>query len=214
MKVALVIVLCASTSSFAAIRHWEFNGSLAVSGTGSNLVAGASLPATAPDITFTNATINGAAAQVVAFTRGTWFRLTHQLPANGGGSFLNDYTLIMDVMFPSRPTGWAALWQTSPSNANDGDWFVNPDRGIGISGVYGGVIADGVWNRLALVVSSAQGTLTSYINGTQVQQIASVTLDGRWSLDNAALLFADENQENAAGFINSLQLRDAALLPP
>jgi 3',5'-cyclic AMP phosphodiesterase CpdA len=212
MRSAAAIFLCSLLPCFSAIKHWEFNGSLLPSGGGSNLVAGAALPATAPDVSFTDATINGGTAQVAAFTRGTFFRLTHQLPPNGGGSWLNDYTLIMDVMFPDRPTGWAALFQTSPANANDGDWFINPSQGLGISGIYGGLVEDGVWHRLALVVSASEGTLTSYINGTQVQQIPSITLDGRWSLDSSALLFADENQENAAGFVNSVQIRDVALL--
>ena len=148
---------------------------------------------------------------MAAFTRGTFFRMTHGLAANGGGSYVNQYTLIMDGMFPSRPTGWAALWQTNPNNANDGDWFINPSGGLGISGIYGGSITDGTWNRIALVVDGVAGTFTSYLNGTAVQQISGVTSDGRWSLDPAALLFADENEENNGGYVNSVQLRGNAL---
>ena len=137
--------------------------------------------------------------------------MTHGLPANGGGSYVNQYTLIMDVMFPSRPTGWAVLWQTNPNNSNDGDWFINPSGGLGISSIYGGSVADGSWNRVALVVDDVAGTFTSFLNGTQVQQISGLTLDDRWSLDTTALLFADENGENAAGYVNSVQLRGRAM---
>ncbi len=193
------------------IAQWDFNGNLGSSTGGASLTAEAAPPAGAAEVTFTNADIGGQTAQVAAFTRGTFFRMSHGLPANGGGVYVNQYTLIMDVMFPSRPTGWAALLQTNPGNANDADWFINPSGGLGISGVYGGTIANGTWNRIALVVDGVSGTFTSYLNGVQVQQIPGVTLDGRWSLDPTALLFADENQENAAGYVNSVQLRGSAL---
>jgi hypothetical protein len=201
------------TWSGGGIAQWDFSGNLASSTGGANLSAEASAPATVAGATFTTASIGGQTAQVAAFTRGTFFRMTHGLAANGGGSYVNQYTLIMDVMFPSRPTGWAVLWQTNPNNANDGDWFINASGGLGISGVYGGSVADGTWNRMALVVDGVAGTFTSYLNGTSVQQISGATLDGRWSLDSTVLLFADEDQENAAGYVNSVQLRGSALAP-
>lgn len=193
------------------IAQWDFNGNLAATTGAPSLVAGAAAPAATPGVTFTEAQIAGQPAQVAAFTRGTFFRFTHGLAANGGGNLVNQYTLLMDVMFSSRPSGWAALWQTSPSNANDGDWFINPAGGLGISGVYAGNVPDGTWNRLALVVDSVAGTFTSYLNGAPVQQTAGPSLDGRWALDATALLFADEDQENAAGYVNSVQLRSRAL---
>ncbi len=199
------------TWSGGGIAQWEFNGNLASSTGGANLTAEASAPATTPGVSYTTTSIGGQTAQVASFTRGTLFRMIHGLAANGGGSYVNQYTLIMDVMFPSRPNDFTVLWQTNPNNANDGDWFINASGGLGISSVYGGSLANGVWNRVALVVDGVAGTFTSYLNGAGVQQISGVTLDGRWSLDTAALLFADDNQENAAGYINSVQLRGSAL---
>lgn len=195
------------TWSDGGIAQWDFNGHLASSTGGSNLTAGSAPPAATPEISFSTTTIDGQSAQVAAFTRGSFLQMTHGLPPNGGGVYVNQYTLIMDVMFPSRPNGWAVLWQTSANNASDGDWFINPTGGVGISSVYGGSVPDGAWNRLALAVDSIGGTLTSFINGTQVQQISGLTPDGRWSLGPVALLFADENQENAGGYVNSVQLR-------
>lgn len=193
------------------IAQWDFNGSLASSVGGLALTAGFATPASAPGVTFTTAIIGGQTAQVASFTRGTFFRMTHGLGVNAGGAFLNRYTVIMDVMFPSRPTGWAGLWQTSSANGNDGDWFINPAGGIGINGNYAGNVPDGAWNRLALAVDTVAGTFTTYINGVFAQQTSAGTLDGRFSLEPVALLFADEDQENAAGFINSVQVRPEAL---
>src|SRR5436190_588212 len=170
----VVGLMAAFICSGAGVAQWDFNGNLFSSVGGSSLVPSFAAPAASAGVTFSNVTINGQTAQVAAFTRGTWFQLTHSLGANGDGVDLNNYTLIMDVMFPSRPTGWAVLWQTNPGNSNDGDWFINPSGGLGISGNYGGIVQDGTWNRLALVVNSAKGTFTSYLNGVQVQQNVGV----------------------------------------
>jgi len=191
----------------AGVGQYDFNSNLNSSTNGVALTTGFAAPATNASITFSNVTINGSTAQAAFFTRGTFFKMTHGLGANGGGNRLNQYTLIFDVMFPSRPGGWAVLYQSNTNNTDDGEWFVNPSQGIGISGVYGGTVADGTWNRLAVVVDGVVGTLTSFINGAQAQQVGGPTVDGRWSLGPTVLLFADENQENAAGLVNSVQLR-------
>jgi predicted phosphodiesterase len=214
MKVScglVLLMLCVSCSQIANAAQWDFNGDLASTTGEASLTVEAALPATAPGVTFSTTTINGQTAQVAHFTRGTFFRMTHGLAANGGGNYVNQYTLLLDILFPSRPTGWAALWQTSADNRNDADWFINGSGGLGISGVYGGTLANGIWNRVALVVDGVAGTLTSYLNGTQVQQLTGVAPDGRWSLDAAALLFADEDQENAGGSVNSVQLRPTVM---
>src|SRR5437867_1781708 len=195
-----------------AVAHYDFNGNLNSSIGGAALTTGFAAPALSAGVAYPTLTINGSTAQVASFTRGTWFSMAHGLGANGGGSLLNQYTFIFDVMFPSRPSGWAVLYQTTPANNNDGEWFVNPSQGLGISGNYSGTVADGTWNRLAVVVNNVAGTLTSYINGTQVQQNTGLTVDGRWAIGPMVLLFADEDQENAGGFVNSVQLRPEAML--
>jgi len=208
----LVVMACFRAWA-VPFEQWDFNGNLSSSAGGSDLSAQAALPAAVSGLSFSTVAINAQPAQVANFTRGTFFRLTHRLGANGGGNYLNQYTVILDVMFPTRPTGWAALWQTSPGNGNDADWFINSSGGLGISGVYGGNIANSTWNRIALVVDGNAGSFTSYLNGVQVQQITGVSTDGRWSLESTALLFADEDQENAGGSINSIQLRATAMEP-
>jgi hypothetical protein len=69
--------------------------------------------------------------------------------------------------------------------------------------------------RIALVVDTTSplgnATYKSYVNGVlqnQVQIPQNWGLDGRFALQNAFLVFADNNNEVASGFINSLQLRD------
>src|SRR5690348_5414486 len=121
----LLVTLCSwPLMSRAAVAAYEFNGNLNSSAGGAALGTGYAAPAGSPVYSFTTATINGSTAQVASFSRGTWFSMIHGLGANGGGSLLNQYTLIFDVMFPSRPSGWAVLYQTTTANTDDGEWFV------------------------------------------------------------------------------------------
>jgi hypothetical protein len=209
--VRLLAVGCSISTLHGGIAHYDLNGNLNSAVGGAALTTGFAAPALSAGVTYTNVTIAGGAAQAAAFTRGTYFSMDHGLGANGGGALLNQYTLIMDVMLTSRPLGYAALYQITPANTNDGDWFVNPSQGLGISGTYAGTVADGTWNRLALVVDNVAGTFTSFINGSPVQQITGLALDGRWAMGPTTLLFADEDQENAPGLVNSVQLRPEAM---
>lgn len=119
----------------------------------------------------------------------------------------------MDLMYPAASTGqWRSLFQTSDSNGNDGDLFVNTGNGIGISSSYQGTIAADTWHRVAFVFDLTSSSLTKYIDGAPVgAQTLSAGTDGRWSLGTTALLFADNDGETAMGYINSLQIHDTAL---
>lgn len=200
----------AAPAPYAA--HWDFNDNLSEANGNSALVLSFSAPATRAGLTYTNSEIGGETARVASFTRGTLFRATHRLAANGGGTLVNRYTLLMDVRFDERSPGFTALIQTASANSNDADWFMNTTGGLGISGNYGGQATDGAWHRLALVVDASRGIYKSYLDGVLVQtQTAGVALDGRFSLNTVFLLFADDTQETSGGLINSLQVRSDAL---
>jgi hypothetical protein len=202
----------------AGVVQWDFEGDLSpTTAGGSALVAGFAAPETIPRVTFTDATINGGNAHVAEFSRGTLFVLHHGLAPNGGGARVNQYTLIIDVLFNDRSPsgGWAALWQTTDVNNNDADWAVNPQGALGISGRYGGLVSDGLWARVTLVVDNVNHILKSFIDGVEVSHVvgSQVSVDGRFSLDATALLFADDTEENSAGVVNSVQIRDYPLTP-
>ncbi len=208
-------------ASWAGVAQYDFNGDL--NSTTGQAPLGAQATTGSPQVAFESAQINGETAAVAHFSRGTYFEVLHGFPPNGGGGYVNQYTLIMDVMFPDRSPsgGWASLYQTNCCNQNDGDWFVNDTGGIGISGNYGGAIQNGEWHRLALVVDLAAGTFTSFIDGAQVQQNTGEGLDGRFALYSPTdtdsdpyesfFIFADESGDDAEGYVNSVQFRAAAL---
>ena len=215
---AVFTSLCSSIP--AGIAQWDFNGDLTSTTGQSDAIEGAGPPAAFPEFSFDSAQIGGKSADVVHFTQGTFFHLMPGLPPNGGGAYVNQYTILMDVMFPDRSPsgGWASLYQTNESNSNDGDWFIDPTGALGISGVYGGSVPEGEWHRLGLVVDLTVGTFISYIDGVQVQQLNGQGLDDRFALyskndggNDGFSIFADESGDSAEGFVNSVQFRDVPL---
>jgi len=185
--------------------------------------------------TFQAATIDGQPATVLHYDPGfdlasSGYIMCHGAIPNGGGLRVNQYTLIMDLMFPSDSTGFRSLWQTDTNNptTSDGDLFVNGGNGIGISGQYQGNVTPDVWHRVAFTFDLTKRQLGKYVDGVNVLtgpvgsaplgtgpfqylSASSGGVDQRWSLDNIGLLFADEDGEQATALINSIQFRATAL---
>lgn len=105
------------------------------------------------------------------------------VPPNGGGAYLNDYTIMMDIYLPALD--WTALFNTNPGHGNDADWYVAPDGSLGI-GELGyspsGTISAGRWHRLAFVQDQANNLTQYFVDGAKVFQSGAAGLDGRFSL--------------------------------
>jgi hypothetical protein len=195
--------------------QWDFNNGTLAATIGADLAYRGD---TATITTFPTATIGGQTAKVMAlfkYSSSQGFTMTHGIAPNGGGSYVNKYTLIMDLMFPSSSSGaYRALLQTSTANNNDADLFVNKANGIG-SGSYSGVLTPDTWHRVGFVVdlSLSSGQLQKYIDGALVgsQNLSTPVLDGKLALDPTAFLFTDDDGETAPGFVNSIQIHDVPL---
>src|SRR5262249_31967336 len=129
--------------------------------------------------------------------------------------YVNRYTIIYDVLYPSNSaTSWRALLQTSTTDANDGDFFVNNTvtSAIGISGNYQGSVSANAWHRIILAVDLSGPAVAHFVDGTKGgYQTLSAGIDGRWSLDTFALLFADESGENSQAYVSSVQFRNGKM---
>jgi hypothetical protein len=176
---------------------------------------------TAGDTTFGTTTsfgipdINGVPTPVLHFTppaATNWggYTMFHRAAPNGGGDYVNQYTLIFDVYYPPTSNSkWRSLWQTATGNGNDGDLFVSTGNGLGISSVYDGVVSAGAWHRIAAafdLTGPGSPVLTKFIDGVKVgQQTLNDGMDGRWALDPSALVFADNDGDVAEAFVSSIQ---------
>jgi hypothetical protein len=214
---SLSLVLGLGLSAQATVTgQWDFNQSNLVATVGTDLAYRGD---TDTVTTFTTATIGGSNAIVMKFPAATptqGYTMTHGIAPNGGGSYVNQWTLIMDLMFTSDTAGnYHALLQSNTGNSNDADLWVNGTWGIG-AGSYYGYLAPDAWHRVAFVVdasstTAANNSIRMFIDGTFVGAKTGITHDGTYGLDPTALLFTDNDGETTVGYVNSIQIHDADL---
>ncbi|VAX25075.1 hypothetical protein MNBD_IGNAVI01-46 [hydrothermal vent metagenome] len=196
ITIILLINLSAESNSMQQfpsdlVGHWSFNNpnNLTEAEVGSSLLlSGSQTPVAGPSDT------SGA----VRIGLGSYYIAIHGIPANGGGSKVNSYTIVMDIKYPT--TGqWYAFYQTEPSNTLDADWFLNPsgNMGVGATGYTSHILIPGDWYRIAISVNNGVRH-DYYIDGEKALTGTPGTVDGRFSLEPQVLFFADENNEDNA----------------
>ncbi len=132
---------------------------------------------------------------------GSYYKVNHGIPANGGGTMVNEYSLVLDFKVNSIGQ-WYTFFQTSASNANDGDGFINTGGAIGVAatGYSSYTVLPNEWYRLVIAIDLGS-SYKYYLDGQLIQDGGTQTLDGRFSIypsDPASplLLFADNDAED------------------
>jgi len=178
-------------------------------------------PAGSP-VGYSTEMVGGSNKRVAAFSDATaqYFKAPHGLAANGGGAYVNLYSILMDVKVTSRGD-WVSLFNTNAFNSNDGDLFIrDADSGVGISGVYAGTFPRDEWARVVITVDSTDlvSEMKTYVNGVLFNTNVMDGLDGRWSLyayndgsANTVDIFGDDDGDNGSGMIDQLAFFDSAL---
>jgi hypothetical protein len=185
---------------------WLFDNALnltaAVPGYGSDLVlTGTHLAVAGPNAG------NGATRIGI----GSYYKLTHNFPPNGGGSYINEYSLMFDFKIPALGP-WYTFFQTNMTNANDADFFIKPtgEIGQGNPGYSTLQVTPDVWYRL--IVSVDLGNFFRYyLNGALIHEGNVQDIDGQFSLDPWLLLFADNDGEDAEFDIAEVAIWNRAL---
>jgi hypothetical protein len=222
-----VVPICVGTSALAAQTQFDFTADDLSATFGPGTLDYFNGATTAGDVAFGTASSFGLPAmpggdsgvmKFAAFRPDQGIQFDTGVAANGGGSYVNQYTMIWDLLVPNvAASPYMALLQTNPDNSNDGDFFIRADpRGIGISGEYAGTINDNQWHRIAASFDLTTGTLNKYIDGALVgTQSLGSGVDGRWSLDPTGgvkpLLFTDDDGETNSGYLSSFYFVDQAL---
>ena len=225
-------MLCVTKLAAQPFGSWDFNSGNLTATVGSPLTyvdgsGGATELNTAFGTTtsFGIADIVGSPASVLRFpaaTNGEGYDMPTPA-ANGGGSTVNQYTLIMDVFYPAASISKTRpLIQTEDGSHLGAQQFIVVDGatggvgpatiGSGVSGPYIGNLAANTWYRLAIVVT-AGSTTRVYTNGIEMGSFAGEDLDGLFALNpsSTALILANTTGDAAIGYVNSVQLRDVAL---
>ncbi|MBK7495670.1 MAG: hypothetical protein IPI28_09830 [Candidatus Omnitrophica bacterium] len=101
---------------------------------------------------------------------GSYYTCQHGIAPNGGGSDVNRWSILIDFVVPSIDP-WYCFFQTSPTNANDGDCFVQSGTGkigVGASGYSPSSISPQTWYRLVIVVDNGAGLYDIYLDGSRI----------------------------------------------
>ena len=142
----------------------------------------------------------------------SYYTVTHGIGANGGGNYTNEWTLVYDIKSPLT-SGYSSLLQTNTANSNDGELFTKSNGEIGVSATKyapAGTVSANSWYRLVVRVDN--GSLYElWIDGVRVLNGTPQDVDGRFSLEDVFLLFADEDGEEEAVDVSRVALYDETL---
>jgi MYXO-CTERM domain-containing protein len=220
MKPLVLLPLFLSAAAHAAtIYEWTFDsGNLSTAaGNGTMTTAGAGTPGSLSYSTTNGGSVPHIAGVTAAYlsvpalptgTNGLLLSFDDSGP-NGGGAYLNQYTLLMDIYSPGA-AGWQALMNTDTTNSNDADWYISSTGQSGIGAL--GYSAD-----------LTAGTVRYYIDGVLAFTRTGTSLaDGRFALFSNADAGADLllfNEGDTSGtythplLVNSIAFTDEALSP-
>ncbi|MFO1477759.1 MAG: LamG-like jellyroll fold domain-containing protein [Verrucomicrobiota bacterium] len=152
---------------------------------------------------------------IVQETAWNYLTVNPNFHANGGGDYVNKYTVMIDYIQTSGVgSSWNSLFQTAADgHANDGDLWIAPDgtMGSGDIGYSSSGINAGTWHRIAWSVDNGN-FFRIYVDGSLLLDGAGQSVDGRYSLyPDVFNLFADNDWEDQWGLVGTVATWDHAL---
>jgi autotransporter-associated beta strand protein len=153
-----------------------------------------------------------------------YLRATHGIAPNGGGTKVNQYSIVVDVFSPTGSrSSWRTIYQTG---TGDADYFIRNDNdrlGTADMNYTGTGIQEANWTRLVITVDltkaggASAARMISYLNGgtgmTHNGAVATTALDQRFALGTTLDFFNDNDGDNAPLNIAALAMYDHVLTP-
>ena len=164
----------------------------------------------------------------VAMERKLGLLLQHGIAPNGGGQKVNQWTLIVDLLWKDKGVGFGTILRTTDLELDrDGDLFWQKGPGSygksccsayeGQSQEPGHNHPNNTWARVVVSsdMTASPRSFAKYINGylhrSDVTGDAN-NLDSRFALPPKILLFNDgDDNEQSSAFINSIQIREGSM---
>ncbi|HTG43756.1 MAG TPA: hypothetical protein VK633_04425, partial [Verrucomicrobiae bacterium] len=221
---ALFFILCfllqLREANAAITGQWNFNTDLSadigqpIFFSGAESEAGSAFGTTT---SFGISNIAGQEARVMKFPKTIdplgGFGVPTGAAPNGGGAFVNQYTIIMDVLFPAAAENKRRSLVEIDGTGNS-DFAIQAENGIGSGATASdGKILSNSWHRIVFAadLSLTPSVLDKYIDGVKVGSERLGALDSSFALMDLFYLFSDDDGETESGYINSLQVRDEKL---
>ena len=164
--------------------------------------------------------INGVDAKIVEVPGGAGvngnnnfgYIMDHQIGPNGGGTRVNQYTIIWDMYYAGGTLPFFNCENTNNAPADGSLFLQNGTMGQGSGGYVmdNGPVTTG-WHRIAFAVDLSQNLITKWVDGVKAQDWVSAAngLDAaRRSWQPTVLLFADGDGDDhdATVYVNSIQV--------
>ena len=149
--------------------------------------------------------------------------MDHQVPINGGGTLVNQYTIIWDMYYPGSGAIPFFNCQNTNNAPADGSLFLqNGQMGQGSGGYVMLTNIGAGWHRVAFAVDLSQSLITKWVDGVKQQDWISAAngLDApRRAWQHTVLLFADGDGDDhdQTVYVKSIQvsagkMSDAAMV--
>lgn len=141
---------------------------------------------------------------------GSYLKIQHNISPSPN-NYVNQYTIAIDFRVPSVGK-WYCFFQTSPTNNNDGDCFINTSGNIGVAatGYSSYAIKPNEWYRLVISVKNGS-QYKYYLDGQLLLNGTVQSVDGRFALDKEILMFADEDGEDNEIDCSEISIWDSPL---
>jgi hypothetical protein len=224
-SIAAALAFTGSFAEGAALKGlWAFDnpGNLGQASIGTNLTINGTAPAYSATLSDDLATpMTGVVTTLVGAANG--FTATHNIAPNGGGSFVNEYSIMVDMFTPAASrSSWRTIFQTNVANTNDGDYFIRNDNdhmGTASMTYSLNAINEAKWSRLVLTIDldpvATSTIINAYVDGalfySHTGTSTDLLRDGRFSLDPSILIFRDNDGDNGALNVGALAIWDGVL---
>ena len=228
----LLLYPCSQAQAGDVTGSWQFDGNLDASvgldGTFEG-AAGTTAGEFGTCSSFGVPLVGGADEQVYYYSFATGspgdaIRFLTNAAENGGGSRLNQYSLVLDILHPDH-SGWGSVFHGNANGNWDGDlWFRSGYGNMGDYGDYGSSApAVNTWHRIVVSVdlTLASDQMQVYVDGAPHNAISSAAFavdDPSASAihlptgsDPGVYLFTDDGTAQRDGYINNFQIRDYAM---
>jgi len=152
----------------------------------------------------------------VSIDVGSYYTTTHGIAPNGGGTKVNQYSLMFDFKVAQATGMWHNFFQTDPVvTANDGEYFIRSTTGamgtldLGYTTPF--VVTSNTWYRLILSVENGN-YFKAYVDGQLVfdHNVRPVD-DVRYSLASVLHLLGDDDGDDGIIEIAEIAIWNAPL---
>ena len=157
---------------------------------------------------------------------GNYFALTHGIAPNGGGTLVNEYSIMWDFKIPATET-WYAFLETTATTSDDADLFIAASVNGGIGRVPNSIgtgsllytantVTSDTWYRMIISVKNVE-FFKIYVNGelwpinNETPGSLTQAIDGRYGLAPTIYIFQDGDGDDGTLRCSELSMWDVAL---